>query len=279
MTEIKAALSLATAQLAAASNSARLDAEILLAHVLMKTRTFLYTYPDEHLTKAQWQSYLQLITQRAAGVPIAYITGSKEFWSLPLKVCADTLIPRPETELLVELTLTMLHDKTTAQILELGTGSGAIALACAFEKPLWQIIACDCSVAALQIAEENAARLEITNVYFYHSDWFENISEKQKFDAIVTNPPYVAANDPHLLKGDVRFEPRLALIGGDDGLAAINFIIQHSLARLHPKGLLLIEHGFDQKSAVESMLNEYGYKDIHCWKDWQGNDRISGGRR
>ncbi|PJE09023.1 peptide chain release factor N(5)-glutamine methyltransferase [Legionella sp.] len=279
MTEIKTALLQATAQLAAESDSARLDAEILLAHVLMKSRTYLYTYPDEQLTKAQWQTFQQLLSKRAQGVPIAYLTGTREFWSLPLTVCEDTLIPRPETELLVELTLSLLKDKSKAQILDLGTGSGAIALACASERPDWQLIACDYSLGALQTAEENAARLNITNVDFFYSNWFEKICEPQKFDAIITNPPYIAGNDPHLIKGDVRFEPRLALVAGDNGLAAIKYIIQHSLARLHPGGLLLIEHGFDQKSAVESMLNDHGYRETQCWQDWQGNDRVSGGKR
>ncbi|KTD32794.1 protein methyltransferase HemK [Legionella nautarum] len=279
MTEIKTALLQATAQLAAESDSARLDAEILLAHVLMKSRTYLYTHPDEQLTKAQWQTFQQFLSKRAEGVPIAYLTGTREFWSLPLKVCEDTLIPRPETELLVELSLTMLKDKFQAQILDLGTGSGAIALACASERPDWQVLACDCSLAALQIAEENAARLNLTNVEFFYSNWFEKIAETQKFDAIITNPPYIAVDDPHLVRGDVRFEPSLALVAGNNGLAAIKYIIQQSLARLHPGGLLLVEHGFDQKSAVQSMLNNYGYSELQCWQDWQGNDRVSGGKR
>lgn len=279
MTEIRTVLLQATAQLAAESDSARLDAEILLAHVLMKSRTYLYTHPDEQLSKAQWQTFQQFLSKRVQGVPIAYLTGTREFWSLPLKVCEDTLIPRPETELLVELTLTLLKDTFQAQILDLGTGSGAIALACASERPDWQVLACDCSPGALQTAEENAARLNITNVEFYCSNWFEKIAETRKFNAIITNPPYIAVDDPHLIRGDVRFEPSLALVAGDNGLAAIKHIIQHSLARLHPGGLLLIEHGFDQKSAVESMLNYYGYSDLQCWQDWQGNDRVSGGKR
>lgn len=279
MIEIKAALQQATTQLERLSNSARLDAEILLAHVLMKTRTYLYTHPDALLTKAQWHTFEKMIGERVKGIPIAYLTGTREFWSLPLKVCEDTLIPRPETELLVELTLTLLADKPHAQILDLGTGSGAIALAVASEKPDWHIVACDCSEGALQTAEENAARLELTNVSFYHSNWFEKINTNQLFDAILANPPYIAANDPHLSTGDLRFEPHLALVSGDDGLTALKYIIQHSLARLQPGGLLLLEHGFDQKSAVGSMLNDYGYRQVQCWQDWQGNDRVSGGKR
>ncbi|KTD21517.1 HemK protein [Legionella lansingensis] len=279
MMEIKDVLTHVVDQLKAHSASPRLDAEILLAHVLMKNRSFLYAHADAELTQAQWQTYQRLIAQRIEGVPIAYLTGVREFWSLPLKVCEDTLIPRPETELLVELTLSLLADKTQANILDLGTGSGAIALACASERPCWQITACDCSQGAIQTAEENAARLNLTNVFFYHSDWFENITTQSFFDAIVANPPYIAVNDPHLSEGDVRFEPQLALVSGDDGLTAIKHIIKHSLARLKPGGLLLLEHGFDQKSKVTSMLKDYGYLEIQCWQDWQGNDRVSGGRR
>ncbi|OCH96875.1 protein-(glutamine-N5) methyltransferase, release factor-specific [Legionella jamestowniensis] len=279
MMEIKKALDSASKQLTQCSESARLDAEVLLAHILMKDRSFLYAYPEITLTQVQWHAFQRLILKRLEGVPIAYLTGTREFWSLPLKVCEDTLIPRPETERLVELTLTLLADKTKAQILDLGTGSGAIALACASEKPQWTIIACDCSLGALQTAEENAARLALSNVYFYHSNWFENISLEGLFDAIVANPPYIATNDPHLMEGDVRFEPPLALVSGQDGLNALKHIIKHSLDRLKPGGLLLVEHGFDQKSAVASMLKDYGYTEIQCWQDWQGNDRISGGKR
>ncbi|KTC96309.1 peptide chain release factor N(5)-glutamine methyltransferase [Legionella feeleii] len=279
MIDIKSALLQAITKLETQSSSARLDAEILLAYVLLKTRTYLYTYPDANLTQAQWQTYQRLVDQRSEGVPVAYLTGTREFWSLPLKVCEDTLIPRPETELLVELTLAQLADKPQAEILDLGTGSGAIALAFASECPDWQITACDFSQGALQTAEENAARLGLTNVCFCHSDWFEKISTQQHFDAIVSNPPYIAAHDPHLAEGDVRFEPSLALVSGEDGLTAIKHIIKHSIARLKPGGLLLLEHGFDQKFAVMSMLNEYGYLQVQCWQDWQGNDRVSGGKR
>ncbi|ASQ46706.1 peptide chain release factor N(5)-glutamine methyltransferase [Legionella clemsonensis] len=279
MMEIKQALEEAFRQLAQCSDSARLDAEILLAHLLMKNRSYLYAHPEATLTQVQWQTFQRLISKRLEGTPVAYLTGTREFWSLSLKVCEDTLIPRPETELLVELTLILLANKKEAQILDLGTGSGAIALACASEKPQWAITACDCSLGALQTAEENAARLGLSNVYFYHSDWFENISTDTLFDAIIANPPYVAVNDPHLKEGDVRFEPQLALVSGEHGLNALNHIIKHSLARLKPGGLLLLEHGFDQKSAVTSMLKDYGYTEIQCWQDWQGNDRITGGKR
>lgn len=279
MIELKAALLQAISELENTSDSARLDAEILLAYVLMKTRTYLYANPDTLLSSAQLHTFQQLIGERVKGIPVAYLTGVREFWSLPLQVCEDTLIPRPETELLVELALQLLKDTAKAEILDLGTGSGAIALACASEKPDWQITACDCSAAALRMAEENACNLGLTNVCFYLSDWFENIPENQRFDAIIANPPYIAENDPHLLSGDLRFEPKEALVSGDDGLTAITHLVQHSLAWLKPGGLLLVEHGFDQKLRIESMLNNYGYIQVKCWQDWQNNDRVSGGKR
>jgi release factor glutamine methyltransferase len=278
MINIKTALSQAVRELKANSDSAHLDAEILLAHILKKSRSYLYAHPDLILTEAQQHSFQHFISQRLNGVPIAYLTKIREFWSLPLKISEDTLIPRPETELLIELVLRLLTDRPQAQILDLGTGCGAIALACASERPNWQISASDCSSGALQIAKENAALLKLSNINFYQSDWFEKIASNQQFDAIIANPPYIAENDPHLLVGDLRFEPNLALVSGKDGLTAIKHIIQHSLARLKPGGLLLLEHGFEQKSVVGSMLNNYGYSQVQSWQDWQGNDRVSGGR-
>lgn len=279
MIEIREALRKAIVLLEPHSPSARLDAEILLAHLLMQPRTYLYAYSDTLLTQVQYQNFLQLIEQRKQGTPIAYLTGVREFWSFALKVCDATLIPRPETELLVELALGMLADKPQAHILDLGTGSGAIALALASERPAWQITACDLSEAALQIAEENAARLGLANIYFYHSDWFDKITSDLAFDAIIANPPYIAANDPHLREGDLRFEPQMALVSGDEGLSDLKHIIKHSIARLKPGGLLLVEHGFEQKATVVSMLNEHGYEQIQSWQDWQGNDRVSGAKR
>ncbi len=277
--KVKDALSEAIKKLKSQSDSARLDAEILLAHTLIKNRSYLYAYPETSLSQTQWKIFQRLIHQREQGLPIAYITGTREFWSLPLKVNEDTLIPRPETELLVELTLSLLAHKPKARILDLGTGSGAIAIALAHEKPHWQITAADFSQAALQMAEENAAKFGLTNISFYHSNWFTSIPAEQNFDAIVANPPYIASGDPHLKVGDVRFEPKMALVSGKYGLLAIEHIIKHSIARLQPGGLLLLEHGFDQKSSVGSMLKDYGYEQIQCWQDHQGNDRVSGGSR
>jgi release factor glutamine methyltransferase len=279
MNNVKYSIELATRQLAEyIQGDTRADAEILLAYVMGKTRTYIYTHPEAELTKEEFRLFQRFIARRSLGVPVAYITGTREFWSLPLKVNEETLIPRPETELLVEITLNSLKDCPNARILDLGTGSGAIALALAKEKSSWEITACDCSKGALATAKKNAHLLNLTNVHFCYSDWFSKIGEPHTFHAIVSNPPYVAANDPHLASGDLRFEPQLALIGGLNGLDALEHIIKHSLARLEPNGLLLIEHGFDQKSAVASMLNNYGYQDVKCWQDLQGHDRVSVGK-
>jgi release factor glutamine methyltransferase len=277
MIDIKRALSLAISQLDAYIDTSRIDAEILLAHTLSKPRTFLYSHPETLLTKEQLIIFQKNVARRSLGTPVAYITGTREFWSLPIKVTRDTLIPRPETELLIELMLARLEQVNEARILDLGTGSGAIALALAKERRDWHISACDCSEGALKTAEENARNLGLSNICFYHSDWFSKIITPRTFHAIVSNPPYIAANDPHLNSGDLRFEPSLALISGPDGLCALEHIIKHSLARLEPDGLLLIEHGYDQKIAVTTMLNDYGYKRVQCWKDFQGHDRVSGG--
>lgn len=279
MIDVKRALSLAINQLEPYSDTARTDAEVLLAIVLAKTRTWLYAYPETLLTKIQLLDFQRFVARRSLGTPVAYLTGTREFWSLPLKVTEETLIPRPETELIVELALNIMSHQLDARILDLGTGSGAIAIALAKERTDWQVTATDCSTGALETATENAAELNLQNICFFESDWFEQIATSPLFHAIVSNPPYIAANDPHLGEGDLRFEPKLALISGNSGLSALEHIIKHSIARLEPGGLLLIEHGFSQKSAVTSMLTEYGYVEVECWKDLHGNDRVSGGKR
>ncbi|MDP1602338.1 MAG: peptide chain release factor N(5)-glutamine methyltransferase [Legionella sp.] len=279
MIELKKALNLAISQLEPSSSTARTDAEVILAHVLEKSRTYLYSHPEVLLNESQLHLFDKLVAQRVDGTPIAYIIGTREFWSLPLKVNEDTLIPRPETELLVELTLQLMSAERNAQVLDLGTGSGAIALALAKERPDWQLYACDYSEGALQMARENAKNLTITNINFFKSNWFSDVNPSQKFHAIVSNPPYIAANDPHLAKGDLRFEPSGALVSGTDGLSALALIIEQSIARLAPEGLLLLEHGFDQKLSVTSMLKDYGYEKVQCWQDLNGNNRVSGGYR
>lgn len=256
---------------------ARIDTEILLMHVLQQSKTFLYAHPEAQLTSEQWQQFTDLIKRRLAGMPISYLTGQREFWSLALKVNENTLIPRAETELLVELTLKFLSPIKQAHILELGTGSGAIALALAHERPDWYLYAVDYSQAALDIARENALYHQLNNIHFIHSNWFNSLEPTQTFHAIISNPPYIASEDPHLNQGDLRFEPSTALVSGNTGLDDLEHIIQHGFARLKDKGLLLVEHGYNQHLAVNSMLNKYGYQHINCWQDWQGINRVSGG--
>ncbi len=275
MIELKRALNLAIGQLEPYSESARIDAEVLLAHVLDKTRTYLYAHPEVSLTSEDFFAFEQLVTRRSLGMPVAYILGTREFWSLPIQVNNKTLIPRPETELLVELTLSLVHHQHEARVLDLGTGSGAIALALAKERIDWQITACDCSAEALQTAKNNAQHLGFYNISFCKSDWFSELDDGDTYHAIVSNPPYIAANDPYLSCGDIRFEPQIALVAGKQGFAALEHIIQNSFSRLKKEGVLLLEHGYEQKAAVSSMLNAYGYYDVQCWPDIQGHDRVS----
>lgn len=253
------------------------EAELLLGHTLNKSRAYLFAHPEELLTENQWETYHYLMAQNAQGIPLAYLTGQREFWSLDLKVNQHTLIPRHETERLVELALELLPNKPL-DLLELGTGSGAIALALAKERPQWQIIASDISQEALDVAKENAAIHKLNNVGFHHSDWYTQIPQNQ-YHAIISNPPYIAEEDPHLQQGDLPFEPPHALVSGQDGLADLQCIIKHSPKYLLPKGLILLEHGYDQKAKVSAILKELGYKNIYCWQDLQGHDRVSGGWR
>ena len=275
MIDIKTALTEGALLLNKTSPSARIDAEILLVLTLNTTRTYLYTHPETPLTKQQLDHYSHLLSQRALGYPIAHLTENKEFWSLPLLVNNETLIPRPETELLVQLALSQLHLVEFAHILDLGTGSGAIALALASERPHWEIHAVDNSATALAVAKKNAINLNLSHIQFSQSNWFDAIP-LAPFDAIISNPPYIATNDPHLLQGDVRFEPSNALTSGQYGLDAITHIIQHARPYLKPNGFLLIEHGFEQKNAVTELFNKWDYKNIQTWQDWQGNDRVTG---
>jgi release factor glutamine methyltransferase len=253
-----------------------LEAEILLCHVLNKNRAYLYAHVEELVSSSQLAAYENLMAQRTQGTPIAYLIGIREFWSLQLKVNQHTLIPRHETELLVELALEKIPNQPNVRILELGTGSGAIALAIAKERPHWHVVASDVSAEALIVAQENAQRYKITNISFYHSDWFEQIPQQQ-YHAIISNPPYIAESDPHLLEGDLRFEPRNALASSQEGLADLQWIIKNGYNYLLPQGLLLLEHGYDQKLNVRAILKELTYENVQCWKDLSGHDRVSGG--
>ncbi len=278
MIDIKTALTHGHTTLLKTSPSSRIDAEMLLLYILKQPRTYLYTHPETLLTTHQWQAYQHLIHQRSLGHPVAYLTQSKEFWSLPLMITEKTLIPRPETELLVELTITLLNTFTDARILDLGTGSGAIALALASERPTWHILAIDDSEEALEIARHNASNLNLNQIKFLQSNWFTSIT-KETFHAIISNPPYIAENDIHLQQGDIRFEPRKALTSGINGLDALNDIIKTAITFLLPGGFLLVEHGFDQKEAVAALFQQYGYVKIQSYQDIVGNDRVTGGFR
>lgn len=275
----------AVAKLQAISESARADAEILLAHCLQKSRTYLFTWAEKEVDDATAAAFQTLLAQRLRGVPIAHLTGQREFWTLNLKVTADTLIPRPETELLVETALRLIpaplegegSDKETISLLDLGTGTGAIALALASERPDITVTATDFSTAALAVAQENASTYHLHNVAFLHSDWFTALPA-QRFDLIVSNPPYIAAQDPHLQQGDVRFEPLTALTAGDDGLDVIRHIVRTAPQWLKTGGWLVLEHGYDQGQAVTALLRTAGFQAVRCLPDLAGNDRVSLGQ-
>jgi len=268
------ALQSATHTLALVSDSARLDAEILLGHLLGETRSFLYTWPDKTLSHTQAQQFGSLIDRRHNGEPVAYIIERQAFWSLDLQVSPDTLIPRPETEVLVELALQYIPDNKTCNVADLGTGSGAIALAIAHERPLSNIIASDQSKAALSIAHKNAERLKISNITFHQSDWLTDI-DNPRLDVIISNPPYVDGDDIHLQQGDLRFEPLSALSPGQDGLLSIREIIKQAALSLNDGGWLLLEHGYTQGMAVRQCFKSHHFQNIRTVNDLADNERVT----
>jgi release factor glutamine methyltransferase len=257
--------------------SARLEVQYLLQHVLEKPRAWLLAHPEAVPEPQRQQTYTALLARRLAGEPIAYILGAREFYGLNFKVTRATLIPRPETELLVELALQRIPPDLNCGVLDLGAGSGAIALAIAHARPRTEMVAVDASPAALEVARENAVRLNIRNARFVHSDWYEALGE-MRFNVIVSNPPYVAAGDPHLAQGDLRFEPPSALASGVDGLDDIRRIAAGACAHLEPGGWLLLEHGYDQGAAVQGILRAAGLREVFTAPDLSGIGRVSGGR-
>lgn len=259
------------------SPSARLDAELLLAHVLGKSRSYLHTWPEKELDAEQCQAFAECLERRRRGEPVAYILGRQGFWSLDLEVAPHTLIPRPDTELLVETALQLIPT-TAAQVLDLGTGTGAIALALACERPAWQVTGVDRVAEAVALANRNAQQLRLVNVRFHESHWFSTVGN-QRYRLIVSNPPYIPAGDPHLEQGDVRFEPGSALIAGVDGLDDIRQIIAQAPEYLQDDGWLLLEHGYDQAAAVRELLVAGGFADVESRRDFGGHERISLGRR
>ncbi|WP_437884087.1 peptide chain release factor N(5)-glutamine methyltransferase [Pseudomonas sp. LRF_L74] len=259
------------------SPTARLDAELLLAHCLGKPRSYLRTWPDRVPEPAQLDAFAAMLARRRQGEPVAYILGHQGFWSLELEVAVHTLIPRPDTELLVETALALLP-ATPLRALDLGTGSGAIALALASERPGWQVTAVDMIAQAVELAERNRQRLGLDNVEVCRSRWFSALAG-ERYDLIVSNPPYIAANDRHLGQGDVRFEPSTALVAGPDGLDDIRIIVRQAPEHLQPGGWLMLEHGYDQAATVRELLAAEGFADVHSRLDLGGHERISLGRR
>ena len=259
------------------SPTAQLDAELLLAFVLEKPRSYLYTWPDKTVTEAQVAAFMTLLERRQRGEPVAYLLGRQGFWTLDLQVAKHTLIPRADTELLVESALQLADASSTLKVLDLGTGTGALALALASERPLWAVTGVDRIESAVALAQNNQRQLQLANVEFLSSHWFSALTA-QRYDLIVSNPPYIADNDPHLQQGDVRFEPLSALVSGPDGLDDIRLIIAQAPSYLTANGWLLLEHGFDQASAVRELLQQAGFIDVSSQRDLSGHERISLGR-
>ena len=258
------------------SPTPRLDAELLLAQALGKSRGYLHTWPERELEAPQLERFQAALARRRTGEPVAYILGRQGFWSLDLDVASHTLIPRPDTELLVETALALLP-AAPLQVLDLGTGTGAIALALACEPPAWQVTGVDRVPEAVALAKGNGIRLQLANARFAESCWFSALAG-QRFQLIVSNPPYIAVADPHLSQGDVRFEPSSALVAGIDGLDDIRLIIEQAPEHLLAGGWLLLEHGFDQAEAVRELLVQRGFATVESRRDLGGHQRISLGQ-
>jgi release factor glutamine methyltransferase len=271
---IKSILESTAKLLTPATDSPALDAELLLMHTLQVQRSYLHAWPDRQLSAEQLGQYQTFVTRRARGEPVAYITGVKEFWSLPLHVTTDTLIPRPETELLVELILSHFSKKNKVTVVDLGTGSGAIALALAHEKPEWEIYATDKSQQALDVAMVNAKQLQLTNINFVYGEWFLPLTGKM-FDVVVSNPPYISHEEWQEYEDGLKFEPSSALLSERDGIADIEQIIRQATSYLASKGLLIIEHGYQQAEQVRHMFVSSGYKDVETVCDLASQDRVT----
>jgi len=255
----------------------RAESELLLARAIDRPRSWLYAHPDALVEEQQARHFLAMVEQRRRGEPVALILGVRDFWSLELTVTPDTLIPRPETELLVELALRHIPAGSPARVLDLGTGTGAVALALASERPMAEITAIDLHSRTLSVARANAARLQLGRVRFLLGNWFSAVQD-ERYDVIVGNPPYIAEQDPHLLQGDLRFEPRAALASGIDGLDAIRVIARDSPRHLRANGWLLLEHGFEQGAAVRALLESAGFTKVATGVDLAGLDRVTYGQ-
>jgi len=279
---IKTQIELGASLLEKVSDSAKLDSQVLLSFVLDKEINYLYTWPEKLLSASQLASYSALLQERILGKPIAYITGIKEFWSLAFYCDESTLIPRPDTEVLIEKILEEVEENIESKsnsisCIDLGTGTGAIALALASEKPNWDIEAIDYSKNAVALAQKNAKHLVINNVNIYQSDWFLSVSTDKRFDVIISNPPYIDENDIHLSQGDVRFEPLSALVAEDEGLADITKIVNQAIPYLKQDGYLFFEHGYNQGEVVRNIMLASGFSKVETIKDYGENDRVTFG--
>jgi release factor glutamine methyltransferase len=255
-------------------NTSEIDSEVLLAFTLQKDRSYLRAWPEKKLTAKQLTTFKRLVTRRQDDEPIAYLTGEREFWSRPFNVTPDVLIPRPDTELLIDVILEKLHAHLPYSFIDLGTGSGAIAVTLALEFPKASVTAVDLGKAALLVAKTNAQRHQVSNVTFVHDDWLAGASGTT-YDLIVSNPPYIEETDKHLKEGDLKHEPRSALVSQENGLADINAIASQASSFLKPQGYLLLEHGYQQGAAVKNLLESFGYHLIEQFTDLQGHTRAT----
>ena len=263
----------------ARSGLERVDAHVLLAHALGVDRAWLVAHASDECPSEAYDAFAELAERRRTGEPVAYLTGVREFWGLRLAVDSRVLIPRPDTETLVEQALASLPADRESFVLDLGTGSGAIAFALAHERPRAVVVASDNSRDALTVARANADRLKLANVQLLQSDWYDGLpAEPARFDLIASNPPYIAASDPHLREGDVRFEPASALRAGSDGLDALRIVVGGAPSRLVPGGTLVVEHGFDQAPMVRTLMVAAGFADVGTGRDLAGRERVTRGR-
>jgi release factor glutamine methyltransferase len=274
---VRTLLDRATEALALTSPTGALDAQLLLAAALGRPRTWVAARPELVPDAAQRERFAALVARRRAGEPVAYLRGEREFWSLPLRVTPDVLVPRPETETVVEAVLARIEPDAAHALLDVGTGSGAIAIAVARERPRCTVTATDVSERALAVARANARALGADNVLFARGAWYDAVPG-QRFRLIASNPPYVRETDPVLAKGELRYEPALALAGGPDGLSELRAVIAGAPAHLEPGGMLVVEHGADQRDAVHALMHEAGFELVQCYADLAGLDRVSAGR-
>lgn len=271
---IERALVAAIIQLTGHSDTPRLDAEVLLTHVMGRNRAYFRAWPERVLSLQQSERFSHFVTRCTQGEPVAYVIGEREFWSRSFIVTPHVLIPRPETEELVASALASFPLEKPCTLLELGTGSGIIAVTLAIERPLATISATDHSQEALSIAIQNAIRYEMRHIRFIQANWFAGLPEDMLFDGIISNPPYIAEGDPHLVKGDLRFEPYSALVSGHQGVDALNEIIDTARFWLKPGGQLFLEHGYNQAETVEQRLTYRRYTSVHSFLDRQGHRRV-----